>query len=94
MLSEDQITRNKEQFISLLRGVTREGSNIEGLINKLCSSDFFTAPASTKYHGAFKGGLCRHCLDVSYPYGHHLHKPCNMYDTARPECTVQYDDPL
>lgn len=40
MLSEDQITRNKEQFISLLRGVTREGSNIEGLINKLCSSDF------------------------------------------------------
>ena len=33
MLSEDQITRNKEQFISLLRGVTREGSNIEGLIN-------------------------------------------------------------
>ena len=64
MLSEDQITHNKEQFISLLRSVTREGSNIEGLINKLCSSDFFTAPASTKYHGAFKGGLCRHCLDV------------------------------
>lgn len=64
MLSEDQITSNKEQFINLIRSIERDGSNVEGLINKLCSSDFFNAPASTKYHGAFKGGLCRHCLDV------------------------------
>ena len=26
--------------------------------------DFFTAPASTKYHGAYLGGLCEHSLDV------------------------------
>ena len=26
--------------------------------------DFFTAPASTKYHGNYEGGLCEHSLDV------------------------------
>lgn len=28
-------------------------------------TDFFTAPASTKYHGAFPGGLCEHSLTVA-----------------------------
>ena len=27
---------------------------------------FFTAPASTKYHGAYPGGLLDHILDVYY----------------------------
>ena len=26
--------------------------------------DFFTAPASTRYHGNYSGGLCEHSLDV------------------------------
>ncbi|MBR4503159.1 MAG: HD domain-containing protein [Clostridia bacterium] len=26
--------------------------------------DFFTAPASTRYHGNYPGGLCEHSLDV------------------------------
>lgn len=64
MLSEEQLNQNKQEFISLLRSIEREGANIDGLVNKLEASDFFTAPASTKYHGSFKGGLCRHCLDV------------------------------
>ena len=29
-------------------------------------NDFFTAPASTRYHGAYAGGLCEHSLDVYY----------------------------
>ncbi len=28
--------------------------------------DFFTAPASSKFHGAYPGGLCEHSLDVYY----------------------------
>ena len=28
------------------------------------NSDFFTAPASTKYHSAYEGGLCEHSLNV------------------------------
>lgn len=64
MLSSEQIQNNKNEFISLLKTINRDNANIEGLITKLGASDFFTAPASTKYHGAFKGGLCRHSLDV------------------------------
>lgn len=31
----------------------------------LKSTDFFTAPASTKYHGAYEGGLFDHCINVA-----------------------------
>lgn len=64
MLSNEQLSQNKEEFISLLNSIHRERANVEGLVKKLEASDFFYAPASTKYHGSFKGGLCRHCLDV------------------------------
>lgn len=66
MLTEQQIKYNEETFIELLSSIEREGADIEGLIKKLKNSDFFTAPASTKFHGAYKGGLCQHCLNVYY----------------------------
>ena len=56
---------DKERFVSIFREkIKREGS--EDLLNFLLSesSDFFTAPASTRYHGAEAGGLCRHSLNV------------------------------
>lgn len=56
---------DKERFISIYKEkITREGSR--ELLNYLCSEscDFFTAPASTRYHGAEVGGLCRHSLNV------------------------------
>lgn len=56
---------NKERFIDIFRrNVKREGA--EALLNFLCSDscDFFTAPASTRYHGAYEGGLCEHSLNV------------------------------
>ena len=56
---------NKERFLSILREkVKREG--IDNLIDFLCSDhcDFFTAPASTRYHGAYPGGLLEHSLNV------------------------------
>lgn len=42
----------------------REGKEAlrEWLLSDGC--DFFTAPASTKYHGNYTGGLCEHSLDV------------------------------
>ena len=52
----------KEQFIELLRSTEREG--IEDLIKFLEKTDFFEAPASTRYHGAYKGGLLEHSLKV------------------------------
>ena len=43
--------------------ITREGAEkfLEYLTNK---SDFFTAPASTRFHGAHEGGLAEHSVNV------------------------------
>ena len=54
---------NKDRFLSILRtNVHREG--LEELIKWLESTDFFTAPASTKFHSAYKEGLLVHSLNV------------------------------
>ena len=56
---------DKERFIQIYKDkITRDGSS--ELLAYLCSEscDFFTAPASTRYHGAEVGGLCRHSLNV------------------------------
>ena len=52
----------KEQFIELLRSVKREG--IEDLIKFIEGTDFFKAPASTRFHGDFEGGLLQHSIKV------------------------------
>jgi hypothetical protein len=59
------LTENKDRFVEIYREqITRPGA--EKLLNYLLSenSDFFTAPASTRYHGAYEGGLCEHSLHV------------------------------
>lgn len=54
---------DKETFIKLYKeNISREGS--DKLLEFLEKSDFFTAPASTRYHGAYEGGLLRHSLNV------------------------------
>lgn len=55
----------KQRFIDIYKThIKREGS--EQLLGFLCSdsSDFFEAPASTRYHGNYAGGLCQHSLNV------------------------------
>lgn len=54
----------KEQFLDECSAhIKREG--IEQLLDWLENkSDFFTAPASTKFHGNYEGGLCEHSLNV------------------------------
>ena len=53
----------KEKFLELLRSTNREG--IEDLIKFMEeSTDFFTAPASTRFHGDHEGGLLEHSLKV------------------------------
>ena len=55
---------DKQQFIDIYRqNITRQG-NVE-LLNFLENkSDFFTAPASTRFHLACEGGLVKHSLNV------------------------------
>jgi 23S rRNA maturation-related 3'-5' exoribonuclease YhaM len=52
----------KNKIIELLSVTARTG--IERVINYLEESDFFVAPASTKYHGNYEGGLAEHSLNV------------------------------
>ena len=55
---------DKEKFIQIYRAcITREGADafLDYLIEK---TDFFTAPASTRFHGAHEGGLLEHSLNV------------------------------
>ena len=52
----------KERFIELLKSTNREG--IDNLINFLEKTDFFEAPASTRFHGDYKGGLLEHSMKV------------------------------
>lgn len=53
----------KERFLDLYhKYVTRDGA--DDLLKWLESSDFFTAPASTKFHGCHEGGLLQHSLNV------------------------------
>ena len=61
-MEENQRLALKEEFVNLLRSSEREG--IEDLIKFLEKSDFYTAPASTRYHGSYKGGLLEHSLNV------------------------------
>ena len=58
-----KIDDNREKFLTLLKSVDRSG--MDDLIKYLeTKTDFFTAPASTKFHGNFEGGLCQHSIDV------------------------------
>lgn len=56
---------HKERFIEIYKKyITRDGADklLEYLQSKNC--DFFTAPASTRFHCSYEGGLCEHSLNV------------------------------
>ncbi|MGI6403012.1 MAG: HD domain-containing protein [Oscillospiraceae bacterium] len=56
---------HKERFLSIYQEqITREGA--DKLLDYLTgpSSDFFTAPASMRFHGSYPGGLVEHSLNV------------------------------
>ena len=54
---------NQERFLEIYNSkIKREGA--DKLLDFLQKSDFFTAPASTRYHGACEGGLLAHSLNV------------------------------
>lgn len=53
---------NKQRFIELLKETNREG--IDKLLEFLETSDFYRAPASTRFHGSKEGGLLEHSLKV------------------------------
>lgn len=62
-MTQTEIENNKETFKKIFtEDITREGAS--NLLEYLLKTDFFTAPASTKFHLAEEGGLCVHTLHV------------------------------
>ena len=71
-----EILELKQKFCDLYRSkIKREGA--EELLEYLCGngSDFFTAPASTRFHGNYAGGLCEHSLNVYQCLNEYLKRP-------------------
>ena len=64
----------KEEFIRIAhRDIKRSG--LPSLMDWLESTDFYSAPASTRYHGCYEGGLVAHSLNVHSQ----LKKLCSWY---------------
>ena len=64
-MTDQELDLKKEEFLSIYREkITRKGADklLEYLLSE--ESDFFTAPASTRDHGAYAGGLLSHSLNV------------------------------
>ena len=58
-----EIDVTKAEFVDIFtKHITRDGA--DALLEYLTNSDFFTAPASAKFHLAEQGGLCQHSLNV------------------------------
>lgn len=53
---------NKDRYLNILTSANRAG--MSGLVGWLKDTDFFTAPASTRFHECYEGGLVEHHLKV------------------------------
>ena len=56
------LEENKEKFRYFMQRVNRDG--VDRLMDYIEKSDFYTTPASTRFHGAYEGGLLAHSLNV------------------------------
>ena len=64
----------KEEFIQIYTdNIKRNGA--DKLLEFLEKSDFFTAPSSTRFHGAYEGGLVQHSVNVYHCLKDYLSRP-------------------
>ena len=78
----------RDKFIEIYKSkIKREGA--DKLLEFICSpsSDFFTAPASARYHSAYEGGLCEHSINVYECLSAYLDR-----DEAREKYGLNYTD--
>ena len=61
-LTKEQREQEQMRFEELMMGVSRDG--MDRLMDFIRKSDFYTAPASSKYHSNCEGGLLHHSLQV------------------------------
>ncbi len=78
----------KQEFLDIYKEhIHREGSDklLEYLLSS--GSDYFTAPASTRFHGSYDGGLLEHSLNV-----YHCLKDYLSRDRAKDIYKMNYTD--
>ncbi|MBQ8546052.1 MAG: hydrolase [Clostridia bacterium] len=78
----------RDKFIEIFKSkIKREGA--DKLLDFICSpsSDFFTAPASARYHSAYEGGLCEHSINVYECLVAYLDR-----DVAKTKYNLNYSD--
>ena len=64
-MEQNEIEQNKNEFLKIAHDfIKRDGC--DQLLGWLETTDFFTAPASSKFHLSETGGLCKHSLNVFY----------------------------
>ena len=73
---------NREKFMELMRKTERAG--VEDMLKWLDTTDFYSAPASTRYHGSYPGGLVQHTLNVAYE----LKQLVDFYDMKIPKDSI------
>jgi hypothetical protein len=75
-----------DEFVASYRQyITREGA--DKLLEYLQTSDFFTAPASTKYHGSYESGLVEHSVNV-----YHCLKDYLARDSVKYQYNLDFSD--
>lgn len=62
---KDFCETQKQHFMELWQQYVQRRLGAIDFAKWLESTDFFVAPASTKYHGAFPGGLAAHSVEVA-----------------------------
>lgn len=79
-------TEHVEQFEQIFSQITRPGA--EKLLKFLQDSDFYEAPASTRYHNAKPGGLLEHSLNVYKLLKEKLEAPGQIWSDIREELGI------
>ena len=62
MISEEEILKNREKIISLLKSTHRAG--MDAVVSYLEKNNFFRLPSSLSRHHNWEGGLAQHSLGV------------------------------
>jgi hypothetical protein len=76
MLTVEQKNNNEIKFMELLARLSIDLTEFNMFLDSI---DYFNAPASTQYMGAYPGGLCEHALIVV----HELGALCSAYYPGR-----------
>ena len=65
IVSNEELQIKKDIFIDIFKeNIKRDGA--EKILDYLESTDFYKAPASTRFHGSHPGGLLVHSINVYY----------------------------